>query len=209
MAPRLGSSLTHASLVGVCWFRRKNDSGQENASHASPFQASREPRFNAGQQAQTLSSHSPFLPLLSKSSGILPHSLDYLMVGFPVGSVVKNLPVNAGDVSSIPEKGKIPWRRKWQPTSVFLPGESNGQRSLAGDSSWGHKGLVTTEQLSMDVISMIMIIIDTVIKPLLCTQENAARRRWGPHLNVSPDYGKVIADHSDCSSGLSPTACKI
>ena len=64
-------------------------------------------------------------------------------------------------------------------------------------------------QLSMDVISMIMIIIDTVIKPLLCTQENAARRRWGPHLNVSPDYGKVIADHSDCSSGLSPTACKI
>ena len=145
MAPRLGSSLTHASLVGVCWFRRKNDSGQENASHASPFQASREPRFNAGQQAQTLSSHSPFLPLLSKSSGILPHSLDYLMVGFPVGSVVKNLPVNAGDVSSIPEKGKIPWRKKWQPTSVFLPGESNGQRSLAGDSSWGHKGLVTTE----------------------------------------------------------------
>ena len=108
MAPRLGSSLTHASLVGVCWFRRKNDSGQENASHASPFQASREPRFNAGQQAHTLSSHSPFLPLLSKSSGILPHSLNYLMVGFPVGSVVKNLPVNAGDVSSIPEKGRSP-----------------------------------------------------------------------------------------------------
>ena len=32
---------------------------------------------------------------------------------------------------------KIPWRRKWQPTPVFLPGESHGQRSLVGYSSWG------------------------------------------------------------------------
>ena len=31
---------------------------------------------------------------------------------------------------------KIPWRRKWQPTPVFLPGESHGQRSLAGYSPW-------------------------------------------------------------------------
>ena len=31
-----------------------------------------------------------------------------------------------------PSVGKIPWRRKWQPTPVFLPGESHGQRSLAG-----------------------------------------------------------------------------
>ena len=35
--------------------------------------------------------------------------------------------------------GKIPWRRKWQPTPVFLPGKSQGQRSLAGYSPWGHK----------------------------------------------------------------------
>jgi len=35
--------------------------------------------------------------------------------------------------------GKIPWRRKWQPTPVFLPGESHGQRSLAGYSPWGRK----------------------------------------------------------------------
>ena len=34
---------------------------------------------------------------------------------------------------------KIPWRRKWQPSSVFLPGKSHGQRSLAGYSSWGCK----------------------------------------------------------------------
>ena len=34
---------------------------------------------------------------------------------------------------------KIPWRRKWQPTQIFLPGEFHGQRSLTGYSSWGHK----------------------------------------------------------------------
>ena len=38
-----------------------------------------------------------------------------------------------------PWVGKIPWRRKWQPTPVFLPGEFHGQRSLAGYSSWGGK----------------------------------------------------------------------
>ena len=44
--------------------------------------------------------------------------------------------------------GKIPWRRAWQPTPVFLPGESHGQRSLAGYSPWGCKQSERTEQLS-------------------------------------------------------------
>ena len=35
--------------------------------------------------------------------------------------------------------GRISWRRKWQPTPVFLPGESHGKRSLAGYSPWGHR----------------------------------------------------------------------
>ena len=38
-----------------------------------------------------------------------------------------------------------PWRRKWPPTPVFLPGESHGQRSLVGYSPWGCKELDTTE----------------------------------------------------------------
>ena len=37
------------------------------------------------------------------------------------------------------------WRRKWQPTPVFLPGESQGQRSLEGCCLWGHTELDTTE----------------------------------------------------------------
>ena len=45
------------------------------------------------------------------------------------------------DMGSIPGVGKIPWRRAWQPTPVFLPGESHGQRSLVGYSPWGRKEL--------------------------------------------------------------------
>jgi len=40
--------------------------------------------------------------------------------------------------------GKIPWRREWQPSAIFLPGEFNGQRSLVGDSPWGCKESNTT-----------------------------------------------------------------
>ena len=47
-----------------------------------------------------------------------------------------------------PWVGKIPWRRAWQPTPVFLPGESHGQRSLVGCSPWGRKESDTTEWLS-------------------------------------------------------------
>ena len=39
-----------------------------------------------------------------------------------------------------------PWRRAWQPTPVFLPGESHAQRSLAGYSPWGRKDSGTTER---------------------------------------------------------------
>ena len=42
-----------------------------------------------------------------------------------------------------PWVGKIPWRRAWQPTPVFLPGKAHGQRSLVGYSPWGHKELDT------------------------------------------------------------------
>ena len=48
---------------------------------------------------------------------------------------------------------KIPWRRAWQPTSVFLPGESHGQRSLAGHSPWDCKESDTAiEQLNSTTV---------------------------------------------------------
>ena len=57
----------------------------------------------------------------------------------------KNLSANAGDIRDARSMGKIPWRRKWQPTLVFLPGEPRGQGSLAGYSPWGRKESDTTE----------------------------------------------------------------
>ena len=44
---------------------------------------------------------------------------------------------------------KIPWRRKWQPTLVFLPGEFQGRRSLVGYSPWGCRESDRTEQLML------------------------------------------------------------
>ena len=60
---------------------------------------------------------------------------------FPGALVVKNLPAKAGDMRFRidPWVWKIPWRSAWQLTPVFLPGESHGQRSLAGYSPWGQK----------------------------------------------------------------------
>ena len=70
--------------------------------------------------------------------------------GFPGSSVVKNLPANARNMrlKFNPWVGKIPKRRAWQPAAVFLPGKSQGERSLAGYSTWGRKELDMTEQLS-------------------------------------------------------------
>jgi len=65
--------------------------------------------------------------------------------GFPSGSVGKEFICNAGDHLQCRKSGfhscvgKIPWKGKWQPTPVFLPGKSHGQRSLVGYSQQGHK----------------------------------------------------------------------
>ena len=53
------------------------------------------------------------------------------------GSAVKNLPAHAEDVGLIPGFRTIAWRRKWQPTPIFFPGKSLGEKSLVGYSSWG------------------------------------------------------------------------
>jgi len=64
-----------------------------------------------------------------------PVPVSVLIWDSQVALVIKNLPVNAGDIKKHkfdPWVGKIPWRRKWQSTPVFLPGKSHGQRGLAG-----------------------------------------------------------------------------
>ena len=73
--------------------------------------------------------------------------------GFLGGSVSKESTCKAGDClqykrpSSDPWVRKFPWRRKWQPTPILLPGKSHGQSSLVGYSPWGHKESDMTERL--------------------------------------------------------------
>ena len=64
-------------------------------------------------------------------------------MGFPGGSG-KNLPV-VQETWIRSWFGKISWKRKWHPTPVFLPGEFNGQKTLAGYSPQGHKELDMSE----------------------------------------------------------------
>ena len=69
-----------------------------------------------------------------------------MLQGFPGGSDSKESTCNEGDLSSIPRLGRPPGEGNDNPLQpVFLPGESNGQRSLAGYSPWGCKESDTTE----------------------------------------------------------------
>ena len=67
--------------------------------------------------------------------------------------MVKKVPANAGDIRHgfHPRVGKIPWRRRWQPTSVCLPGESHGQRSLESYSPRDCTESDMTEPLSTHI----------------------------------------------------------
>ena len=77
-------------------------------------------------------------PNLQADFGVL-----FLSLSFSGDSVVKNPPANRRGGFD-PWVGKIPWRREWQPTPIFLPGKSPGQRSLAGYRPWGYS--LATEQ---------------------------------------------------------------
>ena len=73
-------------------------------------------------------------------------------IGYPlqywvslVAQMAKNLPAMWETRVQKSLGGKIPWRRAWRPTPAFLPGESHGQRSLAGYSPQGHRESDTTE----------------------------------------------------------------
>ena len=50
--------------------------------------------------------------------------------------------------SLLSREDPLPWRKQWQPTPVFSPEKSHGQRSLVGYSPWGHKEPDTTERVS-------------------------------------------------------------
>ena len=93
---------------------------------------------------------SSFRPLSKTTANNLHHlsqlwmrklrSFPTTSLGFPGGSVVKNtVACQYRRPRFNPCVRKIPWRMKWQPTPVFLPGKSHGQQRLASYSPWGNK----------------------------------------------------------------------
>ena len=89
----------------------------------------------------------PLLVLWLESWGLHFLTLWHIW-GFPGGSDGKESACSAG-VPGLILVRKIPWRRAWQSTPVFLPRESHGQRSLVGYSPWGHRLSDTTEWLTL------------------------------------------------------------
>ena len=99
---------------------------------------------------------------------------------FPGGSDGKSICLQCGRPGFDPWVGKIPWRRKWQPTPVLLPGKSHGQRSLAGCSPWGRKELDMTS-LSLSLSTSItyrnsaplqLFIVDVTELHILCAPKH-------------------------------------
>ena len=99
---------------------------------------------------------------------------------------------------------KIPWRRKWQPTPVFLPGESPGQRSLGGQSSWVCQESDITKRLNTHTIKLLIMPLRGVSKYLCATHmvaqmvknPPAMQETWVPSLGREDPLREGMATHS-------------
>ena len=108
---------------------------------------------------------------------------------FPGDSVVKESTCQCRRYKFYPWVGKIPWRRKWQPTPVSLPGKSHGRRSLVGCSPWGRKESGTTERLTLVWI------------PRRSTNSPSLRASARKSLDARPGVPKI---HEHCSYIFQP-----
>ena len=128
----------------------------------------------------------------------------YYIQASQVALVVKSSPANAGDIretGSIPGRGKILWRRKWQPTPVFLPGESHPQRSLADYSPWGHKESDTTEATERTHIRKKFIENSTKFNMQECSFQPWWSRGSGSQLQMQGPWPQSLLRELD------PTCC--
>ena len=78
------------------------------------------------------------------------------LAGFPGSSDGKEPACHVGDGFNSWVK-KIPWRRKWQPIPLFLPGVSHGQRSLTGYSPWGPWGSKESNMTEQPTLSILVV----------------------------------------------------
>ena len=109
--------------------------------------------------AEQLSPCTTAEPMLQSPETATVEALCHSYWDLPVAQPVKNLP--AMQESRLdPWVWKIPWRRKLQPTPVFLPGKFHEQKNLVGHSPWGLRESGTTEQLAYGYMA-------TLLKPTL------------------------------------------
>ena len=110
---------------------------------------------------------------------------------------------------------KIPWRREWQPSPVFLPGESHGQRNLVGHRPWSHKELDPTELLTLSFWLKEAGTLLDILKGIQCPVFRAAftfwldikrakqTRQWIKSLDFLPSPGQFHGpgQHFCCNHG--------
>ena len=146
-------TIAHQGPLSMGFSKQEHRSGLPFPSPGDPPNPEIEPRSPA-LQADTLTSEPPGKPLsawarcnykvLRRGPSSLVEDL------FPGGSDGKASAYNADRPGFDPWAGRIPWRRKWQPTPVLLPGKSYGWRSQAGYSPWAHKESGMSEQLHLE-----------------------------------------------------------
>ena len=123
-------------------------------------------------------------------------SLSYMVrfiqiLDFPVDSDGEESACNAGRPGFDPSVGKIPWKRKWHPTPLFLPGEFYGQRRLAVHSPQDCKDSDTTEQLTCT---------DTHVQTLRLSFSNPALCVGYIYHTLHPSFGCLGSFHNNVSS---------
>ena len=103
----------------------------------------------------TLTDMEAWSDCLKQTHWILIFGAHFFELGsFPGGSDGKRVCLQLGRPRFDPWVGKIPLKRKRQPTPVLLPGKFHGWRGLIGYSSWGHKESERTEQLHFHFLSL-------------------------------------------------------
>ena len=105
----------------------------------------------------------------------------YFWLAFPRGSDCKESACNAGGQKFNPWLRKIPWRREWQSTPVFLPGEFHGQRSLVVYSPQNHEESDTTEQLTLSlsfIQTELLFLLHNIYDPQPLEHEVRRRMVW-------------------------------
>ena len=102
-----------------------------------------------------------------------------------------------------PWVGKIPWSRKWQPTPVLLPGESHGQRNLAGYSPWGCKESNLTEH-ALKGPSLSLAVSSVFLARVSCPSPWHSRTTWDISISLKTTQTFDICGATSLTSQAHP-----